>query len=161
VRLALLALLVGVAIAYFTAPTLAAEECRRWSAEMLEDEGGPVLTAFVCSDDPGQSTLALTCGGGTVWLSLDLAKDGERVPELEETAVVEFVTDAGIESLSMQHQAMDGMFAASTPVDGALVKKLSAEQGLLVRDTAAAYPAKTFSLAGSAESLRTLAADCR
>ena len=160
-RLALLALLVGVAIAYFAAPGLAAEDCRRWSAQMMDDEGGPVLKAFACSDDPGQSELYLSCSGGTVWLSFDLAKGGDRTPGLEETAVVEFVTDAGIERLSMQHQAMDGLFAGSTPVDGALVRKLSSERGLLVRDTAALYRAKTFSLAGSAESLRTLAAGCR
>lgn len=48
IQTAVFAVLVAVAIVYFASPSRAAESCRNWVAEMLEDEGGPVLTAHAC-----------------------------------------------------------------------------------------------------------------
>lgn len=159
-RVGALAVLVGVAIAYFALPARAAENCA-WRTEMMEDEGGPVLKAFACSDDTSASELYVACGGGTFWLSYDLAKDGGRLPEPGETASVEFVTDGGVAALPLQYQEMDGLFAGEMPASGDLMRLLKSEASMLVRDTASTYPAKTFSLKGSAAALSALAAGCR
>lgn len=158
---AVFAVLVAVAIVYFSVPSRAAESCRDWVAEMQEDEGGPVLTAHACSDDSSQTWLAMTCHEGTVWIDHDLGLGGTKEPQLDETAEVEFVTDGGIETVSMQFQAMTSMFGGSVPANGKLVDLLKSSKSLLVRDGAGAYPARTYSLKGSSAALTTLVSACR
>jgi hypothetical protein len=161
IQTAVFAVLVSVAIVYFASPSRAAESCRNWVAEMLEDEGGPVLTAHACSDDTSQTWLSMTCHEGKIWLQHDLGVGGDKEPASNETAEVEFVTDTGTETVSMQFQEMNAMFGGEVPADGELVKLLKANQSLLVRDSAGVYPARTYSLKGSSAALTTLVADCR
>lgn len=72
---AFFAVLVGVAIAYFLLPARAQaqENCTAWVTDMQEDEGGPVLMTRVCSDDPSQTWLAMTCYEGRLYIDHDLA----------------------------------------------------------------------------------------
>lgn len=158
---AVFAVLVAVAILYFSVPSRAAESCSSWAAEMLEDEGGPVLTAHACSDDSSQAWLAMTCHQGTIWIDHDLALGGTTEAQLDETADVEFVTDGGVETVSMQFQAMTAMFGGSVPANGKLVDLLKSNQSLLIRDSKGAYPARTYSLKGSSAALTTLVSACR
>lgn len=161
IHVTMLALLVGVAIIYFTMPARAAESCRSWMAQMQEDEGRPVLVASACSDDSSQTLLSLSCFSGTLLLDYDLAAGAESQPDFDETAVVEFVTDGGIEAVPMRYQEMNGFFAGQLPASSKLVSVLQREKSLLVRDSAGDYPARTYSLKGSAQALATLLAQCR
>lgn len=160
---AALAVLVVVAIVYFTVPGRAqtSDSCGSWTAGMEEDEGGPVLTAAVCSDDATQTVLTVKCGGGTLWVEHDLAMGGEREPQLDEVTDVEFVTDGGTETLSMTYQAMNGYFGGEAESDGPLVELLKANASVLVRDKAAAYPPHSYSLKGSSAALTKLVSECR
>lgn len=160
VRTAILAVLVGVAIAYFAVPARAQDSCRTWVADMRDDEGGAVLAAHACSDDSSQTILSLLCSGGTVWLEHDLALGGTREPQYDEIAEVEFVTDTGIETVTMTFQAMNAMFAGTVAADGRLIALLKSNQSLLVRDKAAAYPARTYSLKGSSAAITKLVSSC-
>ena len=159
---ALIAVLIGVAVAYFTLPARAQDQnnCRVWATEMEEDEGGPVLTSHVCSDDSSETWLAMTCHDGTIWIDHDLAVGGDREPALEETADVEFVTDGGIEMVPMTFQEMNAYFGGSVPANGKLVELLKSQKSLMIRDKAAAYPARTYSLKGSSAALAKLVAAC-
>ncbi len=149
-----------VALIYFTMPGRADDSCRGWVTEMVEDEGGPVLTTHACSDDATQTWLSMICLDGRLWLQFDMALGGEREPELDEEVAVEFVTDAGIETVPMSFQAMNAMFAGDVAADGRLVELLKAEPSVLIRDTAAAYPARTYSLKGSSAALSQLVVAC-
>lgn len=160
IRAAVLAVLIGVAIAYFSVPSRAAESCRTWTAEMVDNEGGPVLTAHACSDDSSETWLAMMCNAGTIWMDYDMALGGTREPALAEETEVEFVTDGGSETVPMHFQEMTAMFGGSMPADGKLVDLLKNGQSLLIRDSAAAYPARTYSLTGSSAALTALVSAC-
>lgn len=159
-RTAILAVLIGVAIAYFAVPARAEDSCRTWTADMRDDEGGAVLSAHACSDDSTQTMLSLLCSDDMVWVEHDLALGGSREPQYDEAAEVEFVTDAGIETVPMTFQAMNAMFGGRVPADGKLIALLKSNQSLLVRDKAAAYPARTYSLKGSSAAITTLVSNC-
>lgn len=161
VQTAALAVLVGVAIAYFSVPARAAEGCRAWVAEMVEDEGGPVLSAHACSDDNGEAELSMTCFGGSMWVQYDLAGlDGPKQPASSEVAAVEFVTDTGKEIISMTYQEMNGMFGGEAPADGPLVKLLQSNAGVMVRSVVGDYPVRNYSLDGSSKAIGQLVAQC-
>jgi len=157
---ALLAALFGVALIYFATPSRAEDSCRTWSAEVEDDEGGPVLTASACSNDSSEARLSLKCFSGKVWLEYDLGVGGDREPEYDETATVEFVTDAGAEAVPMTFQAMNAMFGGETPAEGPLTKLLMENASVLVRDQAGAYPARTYSLKGSRAAIKALVDQC-
>ena len=94
-------------------------------------------------------------------LQHDLALGGAKEPASNETAEVEFVTDGGIETVSMMFQEMNAMFGGEAPADGKLVALLKSEAGLLIRDKAGAYPARTYGLKGSSAALTKLVSECR
>lgn len=163
IQAAVFAVLVGVAVVYFALPARAQaqDSCRAWVTEMQEDEGGPVLTTHACSDDSSETWLSMTCSDGQLWVQHDLAVGGSKEPASEETAEVEFVTDGGIETVPMMFQEMNAMFGGEVPADGALVKLLQSEASVLIRDKAAAYPARTYGLKGSSAALTKLVSECR
>src|SRR5262245_1635079 len=100
-------LLAVIASAPVATPSQALDEtCRTWSAESLEDEGGPVLTVGVCSDS--DTWLFLTCYEGTVWIRYDLAAGSATAPELDSTALVTFTSGPSDVTLEMAYQEMDG-----------------------------------------------------
>jgi hypothetical protein len=158
---AAIAVLLGIAIFYFAMPARAAETCRMWATEMLDDEGGPVLTTHACSDDAGEAELSMTCSEGKIWLQYDLAGIDGPQSDYDEAATVEFVTDDGTETVPMMFQAMNSMFAGDVPADGKLVGLLKGSASVLVRDAAGTYPARTYGLSGSSSAIGELVAACR
>jgi hypothetical protein len=162
-QLLLFVLLAVMAIGPVVTPSQALDEtCRTWTAELLEDEGGPVLTASICSDP--QTWLFLTCHEGTVWIRYDLAAGSATEPELDSAALVTFTSGATDATLDMAYQAMDGMFAASVPADGPLVELLTvgSEMSLDVTifDEDHFFVERMLSLEGASEALGTLLAAC-
>ncbi len=159
---AFLAVLIGVAVAYFALPARAQaqENCTAWVTDMLEDEGGSVLTTHVCSDGSSQTWLAMTCYQGRLVIDHDLALGGSKQPASGETVEVEFVTDGGIETVPMMFQEMTAYFSGEVPADGKLVELLESKASLMIRDRAAAYPVRTYSLKGSSAALTKLVSAC-
>ncbi len=159
---AFFAVLIGIAIVYFALPARAQaqDSCSVWVTDMQEEEGGPVLTAHVCSDDPSETWLAMTCYEDTLWIDHDLALGASTEPDYDKPVEVEFVTDGGIETVPMVFQEMTAYFSGDVPADGKLVELLKSEKGLLIRDKAAAYPARTYSLKGSSAALTKLVSAC-
>ncbi len=161
-RAAFFAVLIGVAVAYFALPARAQgeENCTAWVTDMQEEEGGPVLMAHVCSDDPSETWLAITCYEGKLWIDHDLALGSSKEANSDEIAYVEFVTDGGIETVPMRFQEMTAFFSGEAPANGKLVELLKTQESLMIRDKAAAYPARTYSLKGSSAALTKLVSAC-
>ncbi len=142
-------------------PALAQEACTTWTAQMQEDEGGPVLTASACAVGRSDAFLSLTCFDGNVDVRHDLSAGAERSPDLDEVTDVAFTIDGATQTLSMAYQAMDGRHAAGVPVSSPLLALLRSGESLSIVDVAGQYPRHAFSLAGSAAAIGTLLAGCR
>lgn len=140
-------------------PAAAQEACTSWTAEMVEDEGGPVLSAFACATDRPDAYLSLSCFDN-LYLSYDLATGAERSPDPGEETDVAFSVGGRTETLKLTYQEMDGRHAADLPVDAPLVQLLLSGGSLHVADVAGRYPAHDFSLAGAPEALEQLIEGC-
>lgn len=142
-------------------PAQAQEEgCNVWTAGMMEDEGGSVLTAQACSEDSPDSYLSLKCFSDVVLVSYDLSMGSNRDPELHGVTDVTFVSGTDEVTLSMAYQEMDGMHAADVKLDDPLIQLLKAGDTLIIKDVPGDYPSKQFSLKGSSAAIGKLVADC-
>ncbi|MBN9316120.1 MAG: hypothetical protein J0I99_10305 [Devosia sp.] len=135
--------------------------CTAWSAQFREDEGGAVFTAAACASDRPDAYLLMTCSAGTIFMRYDLAAGAERSPGPGESAGVDFTIGVSTQRVAMQHEEMDGMFAARVPAAGPLVALMASGEVLRIADGAGIYPEHTFRLAGSASALKALLARCR
>lgn len=154
--------LLGVLIASLATvplPAVAEEDCGRWAAEMLEDEGGPVLTAHVCATGAPDVELLLTCFGGAFGLRVDLATDDSFDPS-GEPVDVSFSTEGGSQTLAMLYEEMDGRHATSFPTNAPLAHLLQSSASLTVRDATGAFAEHRFSLAGSSKAIGALLNHC-
>jgi hypothetical protein len=156
-------LLVGLMFAITASvplPAAAEEDCGRWAAEMLEDEGGPVLTAHVCATGAPDVELLLTCFGGEFGLRVDLASSDELFDPTGEPVDVKFATEGGSQTLPMLFEEMDGRHATSFPSDGPLTGLLQSGTLLSVQDAAGAFAEHRFSLEGSSKAMSALLKVC-
>lgn len=142
-------------------PVAAAEACNTWTAQMQEDEGGPVLTASACAVDRPDAYLALTCFEGRVYVRYDLAVGAERSPDFGEVADVDFTVGVSIQRLSMTYEDLDARHATAVPANGPLMALLKTGESVTVVDAAGQYPEHSFSLAGSSSAIANLIAQCR
>lgn len=135
-------------------------QCSRWTAEMVEDEGGPVLAASSCATDAPDVYMTLYCAVDTVLLRYDMANGAETDPELDQQQQVTFdFGDAQI-TLQLQFEAMDGQFATSVPAVDPFVTLLASGTTMRASPADVSYPTRRFGLAGSASALSTLLAQC-
>jgi hypothetical protein len=156
VQWVVLIVLAAVAVAYFTVPGRAMDDtCTAWTAEMLEDEGGEILTASVCASEG--VWLMLACFDGNIWLRYDLAA-GSPVPDTMTT--VTFTSATGEVTLDMLYQEMDGMFSADVPAESPLVTMMRTGDDLTIFDENHAYAERMLPLAGANAALDTLLAGC-
>jgi len=157
VRWAACALLAAAALIAVASPVYAAPSCKTWAASKVEDEGGPAMTATVCTDGTYASpTLTLQCG----YLRYDL---GEKVnATLQEGISAEFEFTSGTDAVSRKFQleAMDYNFAAELEKDDPLLTLLRHGQSVSVADKAGKYPVNTFSLKGSGAAIDKVMASC-
>lgn len=150
----------GVLLMLGAVPAVAAEACQTWTAAMMDDEGGPVLTATACASDLPDAYLQLTCSAGQVYLRYDLAAGAERSPDLGEVTDVDFTVGISTQRLSMSYQEMDGLFASEVPADGPLMALLKSGEALSIADADGRYPNHRFELAGSSVALTRLVRQC-
>ncbi len=130
-----------------------------WVAEMVEDEGGPVLTAYV--DGQGSGTypprLSFTCFDQASLRYLPSGDFGSRDMPLD----FDFSTEDETATLAMQYEEMDGAFAAYFGKTEKAIAMLQSGSDLLVRSADGSVPPQTFSLAGSKAAIETVLAACR
>jgi hypothetical protein len=160
VRWALFLALGVIAVAYFVMPLRAEESCESWTAEVMEDEGGEVLTAAVCTREYPDAWLLLICHDGNAFLRFDLAYGAERSPDTGEVREVDFQGLGRGEGLTMTYQEMDGLFAGHMSADATFLDVFRGEGDLRVADRTSFYPEKTISLAGAAGALDAILAGC-
>jgi hypothetical protein len=142
-------------------PVLAQEAaCTTWTAEMVEDEGGEVLTAQSCATDNPDAYITITCGSGTAGVRIDLAAGSEAAPQSNETTDVTFATSTDKVTVNMAYEEYDGYFATYPKPDDPLIQLIKAGDSLTVSDVPEHYPAKHFSLKGSSAALGKLVANC-
>jgi hypothetical protein len=154
-----------VTLAVLTAPGLSAAPaaaappaCGVWTAGMEEDEGGPVLTASVCSDgSTGSPQLLLQCFGGAL-LSYDL---GSTAGNIEPGAKAKFTFDIDGKSIAreMTLEAMYNYYTLDLKPDDPLLAALS--DGLQLRVESADYGANAFSLRGAKAAIGKVLAGCK
>lgn len=157
----LFALLPAFSVAPLVVPAAAQEACTTWSAQMQEDEGGPVLTASACAADRPDAYLSLTCSARTIWIRYDLSVGAEASPNFDGATDVVFTFGERRVTLSMRYEDMDARHAADVPADGELVGLLQSGTMLSIADGPGRYPSHDFSLTGSSAAIGKLLAACR
>ncbi len=151
----------GAVVLCAGAASEAAEACTNWSTEMMEDEGGPVLTTWACASERSDVLLLLNCSAGTVWIRYDLARDEEvGSSEFDKAVSVRFVTEQGSQTLPMVYEDMDARHAGEFPVDGALTDLLRSGRTLEIGDAEGRYSNRSFSLQGSKAAIDALLSAC-
>lgn len=161
-RLILSALVLAPALSAPAIPPAVAQDaaCTAWTAEMVDDEGGKVLTAQACSIDRPDAYISVTCGNGTAGIRFDLAAGAEAAPEPNEVTDVTFETATDKVTLQMGYEEYDGYFAAYPKPDDPLIQLLKAGETVSIGDVPGRYPVQHFSLKGSSAALGKLVADC-
>lgn len=162
IRAACLAVMLLVSPGVFAQDEQADElpTCSVWTAQMQEDEGGSVFTASACAEDRPDAYLLLTCSAGRVFIRYDMAAGAERSPGLAERAGVDFTIGLSTQRIAMQHQEMDGMFAADVAANGPLIALMASGENLRIVDGDGIYPEHRFGLSGSSMALTELLARC-
>jgi len=143
-------------------PVIAQEAaaCTTWIAEMMEDEGGPVLTAQACSIDRPDAYITVTCANGTAGVRFDLAAGAEASPEPNETTEVTFATATDQVTVEMGYEEYDGYFSVYPRPDDPLIQLLKAGETVTMTDVPGRYPEQHYSLKGSTAALGKLTAAC-
>ena len=141
------------------APTRAADTCG-WSAQMEEDEGGPVMAASSCeSDTESGPAFRLLCGG-----QINIRYNGNGLgmganPPASSTLVL----TSGEKSLAADvvFEEMDGAFAAYVEMGSPIVSLLKTGDEVGVTLKGADLPSRMVSLKGSAAAIDKLVDACK
>ena len=135
----------------------AADTCG-WSAQMEEDEGGPVMVASSCeSDTEFGPALRLMCGDG-----INIRYDGSGIganPPASSTLVL----TSGGQSLSADviFEEMDGAYAAYVDMGSPIIALLKSGSDVGVTLQGVKLPPRTVSLQGSSAAIDRLISVCR
>ena len=132
-----------------------------WQSGMVEDEGGPVMQAWVegeGGDVPPE--LRMMCGGEVNIRYGFGSGPGEGVEPAADPLT--FTFDFGTQSvrLDMQHEEMDGMFAAYVAPDAPIISLLKSGTSVSIDDPTGTWHAQDFALAGSSAAIARVLASC-
>jgi hypothetical protein len=142
----------------FTGVALAADG---WTAEMQEDEGGPVMVASVTAAAVGDVTpeLELMCAGDE-GVNLRYLSSADTVAPGSE-ADFSFENESAKLTKHMQYEEMDGAFAAYFPPKDPMVAFLQTGDEVVISEASGNYPAQTFTLKGSSKAIAKLLKACK
>jgi hypothetical protein len=136
-----------------------------WESGMEEDEGGPVMMAWVYGAGGGEGgevppELRMFCGGQ---VSLRYGQ-GTAAAEGSEpiTEPVSFTFDFGDDALTldMQYEEMDGMYAAYIEPDALILGFLRSAKSVAVDAPTGSWPVQEFSLQGSSKAISAVLKSC-
>jgi len=155
---------VALTILLLSSPAYAAENCKAWTAAVEEDEGGPVMTARVCSGTGDiVNQLSLQCGAkGELMLRYipvapeNYPPDGNGNFETD----LEFSLDQEMFTRHARYEDMDGAMATETKIDP-FVETLMIQKKVDVNDVNGKVPSATFTLKGAKKALEKLIATCQ
>ncbi|MBS1164363.1 MAG: hypothetical protein H6R00_388 [Proteobacteria bacterium] len=151
------------ALAFALATPALAGDCGAWKASIEQDEGGPTMTASICSSDRPDDVLLITCGGeDKIGLRLVPAVGDDFPPHGDMNYKAPFVFSSGLLSaeVTLHYEAMDGVMAATPRRDSELVRILKSEGPLTVTDKTGTLPAATFQLKGSSKAIGKVERAC-
>ena len=133
-----------------------------WTAQLEEDEGGPVMVASV-EATPGEGELIprlrLMCGGSDrVVLRYETPTEGAG-PDSE----ADFLFENEISQVTkhLAYEDMDGAFAGDFPLIDPIFDLLRTGADVTVSASTGNFPAQAFSLKGSSKAIAALLKTCR
>lgn len=133
-----------------------------WESGLQEDEGGPVMMAWVHGAEGGDvpPELRMMCGD-----QVNLRYGQGATPEGESEPITEpvsFTFDFGddVVSLDMQYEEMDGMYAAYFPTDALIVGYLRSNDSVAVDAPSGPWPVQEFTLHGSSKAIAAVLKSC-
>ena len=131
-----------------------------WVAEMQEDEGGPVMTAYVigAADGAIAPELRMTCSSDGVALRYLMTGDAGS-PGSEADFL--FENESTQATLHMAYEGMDGAFAAYFPKTDPVITLLETGSDVFVSESTGNYPAQSFPLQGSSKAIDKLLRSCQ
>jgi len=144
-------------------PALAASDI--WTAEMQEDEGGPVMTAWVdgtgAAGDAIPPAIRIMCFDEVSFrFDPGVVAGGDAMAPGDEADLLLKSDKAEITRHAL-YEDMDGALAVYVPRDDALISMLRAGTKVDIAVPArASFPIRTFTLKGSSAALATLFASC-
>ena len=133
-----------------------------WESGMVEDEGGPIMQAWVYGENTGANPpeLRMFCGGQ---VSLRYGQGGTGEEGIEPmTDPVSFSFDFGddILSVDMQYEEMDGMYAAYIEPDALILGFLRSQEKVAVDAPSGPWPVQEFTLQGSSKAIAAVLKSC-
>jgi hypothetical protein len=132
-----------------------------WESGMVEDEGGPVMMAWVYGeggDVPPE--LRMMCGDQ---LNLRFGQGtslGEGVEPITDPLSFTFDFGDDLFSLDMQYEEMDGMYAAYLEPDALIVGYLRSADKVGVEAPSSPWPVQEFTLQGSSKAIAAVLKSC-
>jgi hypothetical protein len=133
-----------------------------WESGMIEDEGGPVMQAWVQATDSGDvpPELRMMCGDQVNLRYGQGTSLGEGVEPIRDP--VSFTFDFGDDmfSLDMQYEEMDGMYAAYFEPDSLILGYLRAGDSVAVDVPSGPWPVQEFTLQGSSKAIAAVLKSC-
>jgi hypothetical protein len=151
---------VAAAALLLTSPVMAAG----WTAGMIEDEGGPVMSASVSGEGGDVPPLLLMecTGEAGVMLRYSFGSGpGESVELPTDAFPFTFAFGNGqTATLSMQYEDMDGAYAAYFSSDEPVVAMLRSGKNLTVSDPTGVWHDQAFPMTGSSKAIAELLAGC-
>jgi hypothetical protein len=131
-----------------------------WTAQMEEDEGGPVMVAPVTGEANGQlqPLLRVMCAGEEVMLRYEMASDATSPGG---AADFRFENEHDQVTLHMLYEEMDGAFAGYFPATDSIIALLESGKDVFISETTGNYPTHSFSLRGSTKAIAALLKTCR
>lgn len=141
-------------------PALGAE----WTAEIVEDEGGPRMMASIAGAGGGDvpPELFMFCGGDEINLRYSFGSgvgEGVQMPNEKPLPFV-FEFGNGSATLDMQYEEYDGAFAAYFPKDDKIVDLFKGAATVIIDDPTKLYQVQSFPLTGSSDAIDKLIGAC-
>ncbi len=132
-----------------------------WESGMQEDEGGPVMMAWVYAGDGGPTApeLRMFCGD-QVSLRYGQGAGAEGSEPVMEPVTFTFDFGDDLLTLDMQYEEMDGMYASYIEPDALIIGFLRAADSVAVDAPTGPWPVNEFSLQGSSKAIAAVLKSC-
>jgi len=155
---------VALAILLLSTPAYAAESCNAWHASLDEDEGGPVMTARVCSGTGDVvNELSFQCGAKGELMIRYIPVAPENYPPAGDgnfETDLEFALGQETFTTHARYEDMDGAMATEEIKIIPFLSALKKQKALDVADVKSKVPSATFTLKGAKKALEKLIATC-
>jgi hypothetical protein len=140
-----------------------ADECDHWTADMQEDEGGPIMTAHACSPTGNAAhEFYVTCGEGQFSLRWIPVAPKDYPPKGDESFKTKLVFKSDGKQIEKEagYEAMDGAMATYWKSGDPFTDLLKSGANFSIEDKAKHLPSVTVTLKGSTKALEKVEKSC-